>query len=79
MIYVAADEERGLPARFEMYDLEADPGELVNVFDERVGERPGWRDSLLALHEIYAAQRGEAQLDPERLEKLKALGYMEHQ
>lgn len=68
LIYYANDK------RFEMFDLERDPGEIGDVFAERGGERGEWQDTLKAL----AAQNlrdGEREVDPAARARLEALGY----
>jgi arylsulfatase A-like enzyme len=62
---------------FELYDLEQDPGELVDVFDTRAGERAEWPDQLRWIGERAKLDHALdiEDLDPETLERLKGLGY----
>lgn len=63
----------------ELYDLQADPHEQVNLFDETDPRS----QSLLALLERLRAAPGErlqnpeAELSPEQLELLRSLGYVQ--
>ena len=60
---------------FEMYDLERDPGELQDVFDELGDARASWQSQLRqmgARHRVL--ELGE--LDPETQAMLEALGYV---
>jgi arylsulfatase A-like enzyme len=63
--------------RFAMYDLAADPGELVDVFPERTGERPSWPEQLHQLYQQSLVRAGTENEDggAEREAMLKALGY----
>jgi arylsulfatase A-like enzyme len=70
------------PASRQLFDLEQDPGERVNLLDSerraQVSVLADTMDDRLRRH--VAAQRGQAekvQLDPETLDKLKALGYVQ--
>jgi arylsulfatase A-like enzyme len=70
MIYFPEEE------RFELYDLTADPGELVDVFATRQSRRPDWSQTLRALH---AGRRVGAATDADREAHeamLRALGYL---
>jgi len=71
MVYFPAEE------RFELYDLEADPGELTDVFAARQGERPGWPALLRELQQ--GTHTVESDADAAELERreelLQALGY----
>ena len=69
---------KGVPLTYELYDLEADPGETHNLFDRRDVARKlrsrlfAWvKESKRAL----AAEEGANQSE-ETLEALKALGYL---
>lgn len=69
------DYEKG---RERLYDLEADPGETVNLFEER---KELYLELLARLQEIlrtadHYARDNEIELDPETLEKIRALGYL---
>lgn len=61
----------------ELYDLEADPGELMDVADAQ----PAVRSRLLATLDSWLALGGEPAIAPraraEDLESLRALGYVE--
>ena len=62
----------------ELYDIEADPGELENLA-ARESQRVAALRALLAemLHQAPAAPEGvEAKLSPETLAQLRALGYL---
>ena len=61
---------------FELYDLTKDPGELVNVYAERIEERPEWPEHLreLAATPIGTADPGLTP-DAETRARLQALGY----
>lgn len=62
--------------RFEMYDLERDPGELTDVYAERGGERPDWPARLEGLARAGAEQKqGRAGADAALQADLEALGY----
>jgi arylsulfatase A-like enzyme len=58
---------------FLMYDLEADPGETVDVFASAERERPDWAARLLKLGSGGSAMPGEE--DAARREELQKLGY----
>ena len=62
----------------ELYDLRADPGELSNLVEERpevAAELAARLESWLAATE--RRETSEAELSPERLEALRALGYVQ--
>ncbi|HYW68796.1 MAG TPA: sulfatase [bacterium] len=62
----------------ELYDLSDDPGELRNLAEERAEVASGMAgllESWLAATELREAERAE--LSPERLEALRALGYVQ--
>jgi arylsulfatase A-like enzyme len=70
MIYFV-DEER-----FELYDLERDPGELRDVFSARSGERPDWPERLRSLARAASAHgTGGGEVDEATRRELEALGY----
>jgi arylsulfatase A-like enzyme len=72
LIFFAAEQ------RFEMYDLVADPGEEVDVFEERKHERPLWPDQAQMIYRRSDRATSESESEEERLEReaqLKALGY----
>jgi arylsulfatase A-like enzyme len=65
----------------ELYDLDADPGEIVNLASRRgrhvrrLGKRLAqWRESLPALDGIA---RPEAELTQDEIDRLKELGYLQ--
>ncbi len=65
----------------ELYDLQADPGEAVNLFHERAEEAEQFENALVDLEnelargcEPFMAKRAES--EPEVLEKMRALGYV---
>jgi arylsulfatase A-like enzyme len=67
--------------RYELFDLEGDPGERVNVADRHpdVVQR---LDREIAAHikerwQAPSAQEGAPDMDPEVLEQLRALGYVD--
>ncbi len=64
---------------FELYDLTADPGETADVTRQRRGELQRLRSYLEAWREDLrpAAATESQEIDPETLEGLKALGYVE--
>ncbi len=65
---------RGEADCFEMYDLRADPAELVDVFRARRGERPGWEERLRdAVHTMRAITTRD--VSATALADLAALGY----
>jgi hypothetical protein len=65
--------------RFELYDLEADPKELDDVFQARGSEREPWPARLREAYAASQALRGEAAsgagVDDARADMLRALGY----
>jgi len=71
LIYYA-DEER-----FELFDLDADPLELQDVFEERKGERAKWPEQLFKLYQRSQERAGLGNGDDreEREKMLRALGY----
>lgn len=66
--------------REELYDLDADPGETVNLFAEDTERAEDLADDLAAMlgdDLVRPAGLAEAApLDPEEAEKLRALGYL---
>ena len=66
---------------FELYDLNADPGETADVTRQRRGDLQRMRSYLEAWQEnLRPAPESELQeLDSETLEGLKALGYIDDQ
>lgn len=78
-------------ARYQLFDLEADPGERTNIYDSMKARVASERESLDDYVELRDAQRkvlvdriNQAQaeaappeIDPKVNEKLKALGYLE--
>lgn len=62
----------------ELYDLEADPGELVNLAEERPEVVAGLASRLESwMAETERREASGAELSPERLEALRALGYVQ--
>ncbi|MFH1689489.1 MAG: sulfatase [Candidatus Eisenbacteria bacterium] len=62
----------------ELYDLHADPGELLNLAEERpevAAEMDARLESWLAT--TKRRETSQAELSPERLEALRALGYVQ--
>jgi hypothetical protein len=66
--------------RAELFDLERDPGEEVDLSEEL----PGIRDRLMASLDAYLAKEGHAAtddgkpgLDDSLRDQLRALGYMQ--
>jgi arylsulfatase A-like enzyme/Tfp pilus assembly protein PilF len=66
--------------RPELYDLESDPGELRNLFQERLALGQRMQSELRALESASAAtappEAPAADVDPEVRERLAALGYV---
>jgi arylsulfatase A-like enzyme len=68
------------PARAELYDLEADPGELTNVAASLPALTGQLRRRLLAWRQRWAGSRTAARAlvpDEELLRRLRALGYVQ--
>jgi len=68
----------------ELYDLEADPDERNNIADERQEELASFRNRLRTFLDSARALRStrqgqDVELDEEVLERLRALGYVDHQ
>ena len=61
--------------RFEMYDLENDPGETRDVFAARAGERPDWPDRLRTFNELASRSEFHGEVSDDLREQLEALGY----
>ena len=68
LIYFPEDE------RFELYDLQQDPGETTNVFAARASERKEWPERLHRLYLGGGALEGGSS-DEVHEEMLRALGY----
>ncbi|MFN7971937.1 MAG: sulfatase [Acidobacteriota bacterium] len=74
--------------RFELYDLDADPGERVNLYPDRAADASDLRAEIERYESDCARRREEvagaapvgrtepAPTDPEQREKLEALGYV---
>jgi hypothetical protein len=66
--------------RSELYDLDADPGEHVNLYQQKPGIAAQLASTLRTLEEAderhALAQPPPADVDPERAERLKSLGYV---
>ncbi len=62
----------------ELYDLSADPGERENVASREIERRQAYSEVLFAwLGDERPTTIDPGELDPEQLEKLKALGYVD--
>lgn len=77
-LYALRDEERKLVYdadrnTFELYRLQADPGELIDVHDPSEPDLEPWRDRLRARAEARVANPEPA--DAETRRRLKVLGY----
>jgi choline-sulfatase len=76
---LAAIRHRGMKLidapRRELYDLAADPGEVLNVLDTRGGEAGALDRLLTAARALPAVAAGEAD-DPDARARLEALGYV---
>ena len=64
---------------FEMYHLPSDPGELVNVYEERLRERPDWRARLVTASRIALEDSlsDPLRIDPQARDQLEKLGYLD--
>jgi arylsulfatase A-like enzyme/Tfp pilus assembly protein PilF len=64
--------------RPELYDLERDPGETINLYDERRPVADAMRRALGAIVDATSARRvaASADVDPETRARLAALGYV---
>jgi len=62
--------------RFELFDLEADPGELTDVFAQLDASRASWPDMLRTIFKASQTRLTKATLDEATLETLEALGYL---
>ena len=72
LVYLADDDQ------FEMFDLQADPEELTNVFAEKRGERDAWPEQLRSIAALAADRTpSEGELSPEAQQQLTALGYID--
>jgi len=71
--YIAAPEEKS----FELFDLEADPGERRNLFAERAKESAAMQRVLTEWRTRPAAERAQGDQSSETLEALRALGYVQ--
>jgi len=72
--YIEGDEE----AARELYDLQADPGERVNLVESNVEVADELRSTIAAWKQANAREgAGTPELSPEDVERLKALGYLE--
>lgn len=60
--------------RFELYDLDADPGELENLFPTGLEARADWPDRLVAF--ARSPRRDAAPIEADTKERLEALGYL---
>jgi arylsulfatase len=67
----------------ELYDLSSDPGEMKNLFSASSPEGEAYRQRVRAFLEAAREVRGtrsgeQIELDEKLLERLKALGYVDH-
>ena len=65
--------------REELYDLDQDPMEKINILREKPAVAQELRQALqatLSRHTRAAAAQGAGQIDPETAEKLRSLGYV---
>jgi choline-sulfatase len=64
--------------RPEFYDLTQDPGELKNLYADRVSLASAYRERLNQLRQLYKPRSGGTAnaLSPEVIERLHALGYL---
>jgi arylsulfatase A-like enzyme len=79
LIYHPDRSRWGLPKTFELYDLEADPGETRNLIDERRNEARELRAELFAWMKEpkgIAETDETAEQSKDTLDALKALGYL---
>jgi len=61
---------------FRMYDLQADPGELQDIFAKAGGQRLAWQERLKKLGATAPSLRaGNIQMDAQMQDQLKQLGY----
>jgi arylsulfatase A-like enzyme len=71
------------PGRTELYDVRADPGEIRDIAGSETGTVAQLRGQLVewrqAMHDLARQYREgpQAELDPEMLERLRALGYLD--
>ncbi len=62
--------------RFELFDLEADPGERTDVFDQLGQPRAHWPEMLRAIHRVSSTRLTGKDTDEDTLATLEALGYL---
>ena len=62
--------------RPELYDLQKDPGEQTNIFDEQRQIADRMAVELARVAEETRARPGPSAVDPETRERLAALGYI---
>lgn len=79
LVYHPDRAQRGLPLTYELYDLEADPGETRDLIDEQRNQARALRNDLFAwMKEPETASKSDEETDQSEktLEALKALGYL---
>ncbi len=62
-------------AKFELFDVRADPGETHNIYSEQDPSHRAMSERLLK-REQRNVQSGGTSLDPDAVERLRALGYV---
>ena len=79
--YIATLGDDGRLAREELYDLDADPGELREVSAAGPDEIARFRGLLRAHVEVAKSLRGAeegVEIDPDTQRLLESLGYLNH-
>jgi len=65
------------PAESELYDLESDPDEAINLYASETAQADHLLEVLHELGGFVHQPFGDGQGDPEALERLRALGYVD--
>jgi hypothetical protein len=65
------------PGESELYDLESDPDEAVNLYASETGQADRLVGVLRELGGFVNQPFGDGEGDPEALERLRALGYVD--